>query len=152
MNKVNPIPQGYHNVTPYLTVRYAEKLIEFLQKVFGAELVERHDHPDGKIMHAEARIGDSMLMISEACEHMGAMPSHLYFYVGDTDGTYQKALEAGSTSIMKPEDQFWGDRMGGVKDPWGNLLWIGTHIEDVAKEEMDKRAAEFAASMAEAKE
>ncbi|MCC5788375.1 MAG: VOC family protein [Opitutales bacterium] len=151
MNKVNPIPQGYHNVTPYLTVSGADKLIEFLQKVFDAKLVERHDQPDGKIMHAEVRIGDSMMMISEACEEMGAMPSHLYFYVEDTDGTYQKALKAGSTSIMKPEDQFWGDRMGGVKDPWGNLFWIGTHIEDVSKEEMAKRAAEFAESMSDAK-
>ncbi|MCC5805925.1 MAG: VOC family protein [Opitutales bacterium] len=147
MNKVNPIPKGYHNVTPYLTVRSADKLIEFLKEVFDAELVERHDQPDGKIMHAEVRIGDSMLMISEACEQMGAMPSHLYFYVEDTDSTYRKALAAGSETVMAPENQFWGDRMGGVKDPWGNLLWIGTHFEDVSKEDLEKRAAAFAASM-----
>jgi PhnB protein len=149
MSKVNPIPQGYHNVTPYLTVRDADRLIEFLKTVFNAQLVERHDRPDGKIMHAEVRIGDSMLMVSEACEQMGAMPSHLYLYVEDTDSTYQRALDAGSETIMNPENQFWGDRMGGVKDPWGNLFWIGTHIEDVSKDELEKRAAACAESMGE---
>ena len=147
MNKTNPIPAGYHTVTPYLTVRNAPGLIEFLRKVFDAQSVGRHDRPDGTIMHAEVRIGDSMLMVSEACEQMGAMPSHLYLYVPDADTTYQKAMDAGSQSIMQPENQFWGDRMGGVRDPWGNLFWIGTHIEDVSKEELDRRAAEFAAGM-----
>ena len=147
MIKINPIPHGYHTVTPYLTVRDAAALIEFLLRVFDAEQVERHDRPDGTIMHAEVRVGDSMLMISEACEQMGAMPSHLYFYVDDADSTYKKALDAGSTSIMVPENQFWGDRMGGVKDPWDNLLWIGTHIEDISKEDLEKRAEAFAKEM-----
>lgn len=147
MNKVNPIPKGYHSVTPYLTVRDAPGLIEFLAKVFDAELVERNDRPDGTIMHAEVRIGDSMLMISEACEQMGAMTSHLYLYVNDADSTYKKAVDAGSETIMKPENQFWGDRMGGVRDPWGNLFWIGTHVEDVSKDELQKRAEAFAAEM-----
>ncbi len=147
MNKVNPIPNGYHTVNAYLTVRDAAGLIDFLQKVFGAVPGERHDHPDGTIMHAEVRIGDSMIMISEACEQMGAMPSHLYLYLADADGAYRKAMEAGSISIMEPENQFWGDRMGGVKDPWGNLFWIGTHIEDVPADEMRKRAETFASGM-----
>lgn len=145
--KPNPVPTGYHTVTPYLTVRDAVGLIEFLRKVFDAEQVERHDRPDGTIMHAEVRIGDSMLMISDACEQMGPMTSHLYFYVPDTDATYRKAMEADSESIMQPENQFWGDRMGGVRDPWGNLFWIGTHVEDVSAEELQKRAEAFAENL-----
>ncbi len=147
MNKVNPIPNGYHTVNAYLTVRDAAGLIGFLQKVFDAIPGERHDRSDGTIMHAEVRIGDSMIMISEACEQMGAMTSHLYLYLDDADAAYRKAMEAGSTSIMEPENQFWGDRMGGIKDPWGNLFWIGTQIDDVPADEMQKRAETFAEQM-----
>jgi PhnB protein len=147
MNKPNPVPDGYHTITPYLTVRDADKLIDFLKQVFDAVPGERHDRPDGKIMHAELRIGDSMVMISEACEAMGAMPSHLYFYLKDADAVFAKAIEAGCNVIMPVENQFWGDRMGGVKDPWGNLYWVSTHVEDVSPQEIEKRAAAFAASM-----
>ncbi len=147
MSKPNFKPQGYHTITPYMTVHDAPKLIEFLKQVFGAVPGERHDRPDGKIMHAEIKIGDSMVMISDACEAMGPAPSHLYFYLEDVDTVFAKAIAASCTEIMPVADQFWGDRMGGVKDPWGNLYWISTHVEDVSPEEIEKRAAAFAASM-----
>ncbi|MDL5052968.1 VOC family protein [Oscillatoria laete-virens NRMC-F 0139] len=147
MSKINHIPQGYHTVTPYLTVSDADKLITFLKEVFNAIPGERHERPDGKIMHAEVRIGDSMVMISDACAEMGATASHLYFYIENADAVFAKAIAAGCTEIMPVSNQFWGDRMGGVKDPWGNLLWISTHVEDVSPEELEKRAAAFATSM-----
>jgi PhnB protein len=147
MSKTQKKPAGYHTVNAYLTVRDAPGLIQFLERVVDATLVERLDLPNGKIMHAEVRIGDSTVMISEACEQMGPMPSHLYLYVEDADSVYRKAIEAGATSVMEPADQFWGDRMGGVKDSWGNLFWIGTHIEDVPANELRKRAETFAAQM-----
>jgi PhnB protein len=145
MSNTNPIPAGYHTVNAYLTVRDAPGLIQFLERAVDATVVERLDFPDGKIMHAEVRIGDSNVMISEAGEQMGPIPSHLYLYVQDADSVYRKAVEAGATSVMEPASQFWGDRMGGVKDPWGNLFWIGTHIEDVPPDELRKRAEAFAA-------
>ncbi|TVR47139.1 MAG: VOC family protein [Puniceicoccaceae bacterium] len=148
--KTKPVPPGYHSVTPYLMVRDAAKLIELLAKAFGAELLERHDHPDGKIMHAEVRIGNSPIMISESCdtmEGMGSVQSVLYLYVEDAEAVFNQAVSAGCREVMPVDDQFWGDRMGGVVDPWGNRYWISTHIEDVSKEELDLRASAFAASM-----
>jgi len=141
---VKPIPDGFHTITPYLIVDGAEKIIEFMHKAFGA----KHDHeptkrPDGSIMHATLKIGDSMLMISDASEHAKATQVMLYLYVPDVDAAYQKALEAGATSLMEPADQFYGDRSGGVKDPAGNRWFLGTHIEDVAPAELKKRAAEM---------
>ena len=141
--KVKPIPQGFHTVTPYLIVDGAEKVINFMQQGLGA----KHDHeptlrPDGKIMHATLKIGDSMVMISDASEQAKAMPVMLYLYVPNVDNTYQQALKAGATSIMEPADQFYGDRSGGVKDAAGNSWFFGTHIEDVAPAELKKRAAE----------
>jgi uncharacterized glyoxalase superfamily protein PhnB len=141
---VKPIPDGFHTITPYLIVDGAEKIIEFMHKAFGA----KHDHeptkrPDGSIMHATLKIGDSMLMILDASEHAKATQVMLYLYVPDVDAAYQKALEAGATSLMEPADQFYGDRSGGVKDPAGNRWFLGTHIEDVAPAELKKRAAEM---------
>ncbi len=147
MNKVNPIPPGYHTVTPYLMVREADKLIELLKDAFGAEMLERHDQPDGKVMHAEVRIGDSPVMISEACdtmEGMGPVQSVLYLYVEDADAVFKKAIATGCTEVMPVDNQFWGDRMGGVVDPWGNRYWISTHVEDLSAEEIQRRAAAFA--------
>jgi PhnB protein len=142
--KVKPIPDGFHTVTPYLIVDGAKKVIDFMQQALGA----KYDHeptlrPDGKIMHATLSIGNSMVMISEASEHVRAMPAMLYLYVPDVDAAYQQAVKAGATSIMEPSDQFYGDRYGGVKDPAGNSWFFGTHIEDVAPAEIKKRAAEF---------
>ena len=142
--KVKPIPDGFHTVTPYLIVDGAKKVIDFMQQALGA----KYDHepalrPDGTVMHATLKIGDSMVMISDASEYAKAMPAMLYLYVPDVDAAYQRAIKAGATSIMEPADQFYGDRSGGVKDAAGNSWFFGTHIEDVAAEELKKRTAEF---------
>jgi len=141
---VKPIPDGYHRVTPYLAVPGVARLIEFLKQVFGAEgPLEMHARPDGSVMHAEVRIGDSIRMMGEPTGEFPPTPATLYLYVGDTDTVYQRALQAGATSVMAPADQFYGDRNAGVKDPSGNIWWIATHKEDVAPEEIARRAAAF---------
>jgi PhnB protein len=138
---VKAIPQGYHSVTPYLVVPGVAKLIEFLQQAFGAVLSHPpSSRPDGTIMHAEVKLGDSFIMMGEPMGEFKAMPASLYLYVPDTDATYARAIKAGGTSIMEPADQFYGDRNAGVKDTSGNHWWIGTHIEDVAPDELSKRA------------
>ncbi len=137
---VKPIPEGYHSITPYLVVEGAVKLIDFLKEAFGAEERERMAMPDGTIRHAELKIGDSMLMMGEASGEYKPMPTALYLYVTDTDSTYRRAVAAGATSISEPADQFYGDRNAGVTDPSGNKWWIATHKEDVAPEELARRA------------
>ena len=142
--KVKAIPEGFHTITPYLIVEGAAKIIDFMQKAFDAKLDhEATKRPDGSIMHATLKIGDSMVMISDASEHAKATTTMLYLYVPDVDATYQKALKAGATSVMEPADQFYGDRSGGVKDVAGNQWWLGKHIEDVTPAELKKRAAEM---------
>ena len=141
---VKPIPDGYHSVTPYLVVPGVARLIEFLKQAFGAIETERHARPDGAIMHAEVRIGDSVVMMGEPSGPYPAMPACVYLYVSDADATYKRAIEAGATSLMEPADQFYGDRHGGVKDPSGNTWWIATHQEDVSPEEMARRAKAYA--------
>jgi uncharacterized glyoxalase superfamily protein PhnB len=122
----------------------ADKLIDFVKKTFDAKETTRISMPDGTIGHAEVRIGDSLIMISEAKgEEYKAMPTGIYVYVEDCDATYERALHAGAISLMKPTDQFYGDRSGGVKDQLGNKWWIATHKEDLSKEEYAKREAEF---------
>lgn len=138
---VKPIPEGYHTVTPYLVVPGAGRLIEFLKEAFKAEEVERMSQPDGTVMHAEVRIGDSIIMMGESSDKFPAMPAAIYLYVPDIDAVYKRALAAGAASTMEPANQFYGDRNAGVKDPSGNLWWIATHVEDVPREEMAKRAA-----------
>lgn len=134
-------PDGFGTVTPYLTVEGADKVIDFLKKAFDVtEVSSCHTTPEGKIMHAEVKIGDSWIMLGEAGGECKASPSNLYVYVKDTDKTYKQALSAGGISTMEPADQFYGDRNAGVKDPAGNTWWIATHIEDVSPEEMEKRA------------
>jgi PhnB protein len=139
-DKVKPIPEGFHTVTPYLVVEGAARLLEFLKRAFGAqELEPPSTRPDGTILHAAVRIGDSPVMLAEASEPWKPMPTGIYLYVEDTDATYRRALEAGGTSLMEPADQFYGDRNAGVKDPSGNFWWISTHVEDVPPEEMKRR-------------
>jgi PhnB protein len=137
---VNPIPAGYHSVTPYLTVQGAARLLEFLQQAFGATVTEHLKQPDGTVGHAEVRIGDSVVMIADARGNWQPLVSTLYLYVEDADATYQRALQAGASSVMEPTTHFYGDRHGGVKDPCGNFWWIATHVEDVAPEELARRA------------
>jgi uncharacterized glyoxalase superfamily protein PhnB len=144
MMAVKPVPKGYHTVTPYLTVRNAPNVIEFLKQAFGAKL--SHDatkRPDGSIMHAEVMIGDSRVMIAEESEMAKATQSSLYIYVADVDSVYRQAIKAGGNNIMEPMDMFYGDRSGGVKDPSGNSWYVATHKEDVEAKELARRAEAF---------
>jgi PhnB protein len=138
---VHPIPDGFHTVTPYLVVDGAAKLIDFLKQGFGAEEIHRSNRPDGGIMHAQVKIGDSMIMLADAAKEHPAAPCSLYLYVKDVDALYERAMKAGAKSIMKPENMFYGDRNGGVMGPGGVQWWIGTHVEDVPEGEIEKRAA-----------
>ena len=137
---VKPIPEGFHTVTPYLVVKDASKVLDFVKQAFDAKEMHRSVRPDGKIMHAQFRIGDSMVMIADGTPDHPPTPCSLYLYVKDTDALYKSAIKAGGTSIMEPMNMFYGDRNGGVKDPSGNQWWIGTHIEDVPEAELKKRA------------
>jgi len=136
-------PKDYHSVTPYLTVKDASALIDFLKTVFDAQSGECLTRPDGTIMHAEVRIGDSMVMISDACEEMGPMPASLYVYVKDADAVFKRALDAGATPIMPPADMFWGDRFCCVQDKWGNQWSPSTHTHDLTPEEIQQGARKF---------
>jgi PhnB protein len=137
---VKPIPEGYHALTPFFTVQGVKRLLEFMKQAFDAKELHRMEGPGGMIVHAEVQIGDSRLMLGEPMgEHPAPMPGCLYFYVKDTDAVYKKALAAGATSKMEPADQFWGDRAAGVIDPSGNFWMIGTHVEDVAPDELERR-------------
>lgn len=133
-------PDGYHSITPYLVVEGAARLIEFLIQAFGAEEMERFAAPGGLVGHAEVRIGNSVVMLGDARGEHHATQAMLYLYVEDVDATYQIALAAGAEGVQPPMDQFYGDRSGGVKDPCGNVWYIATHIEDVGKEELRRRA------------
>ena len=136
-----PIPDDYHTVTPYLTVHNAAKVIEFLKQGFGAQAThEPFKRPDGKIMHAEIKIGNSRVMLGEENEMAKATPSTLYVYVPNVDAAYQQAVRAGGKSVAEPTDMFYGDRCGAVKDPSGNTWSIATHKEDLTTDELTKRA------------
>jgi PhnB protein len=139
---VNPIPKNYQNVIPYLLVHGVENLMSFLSQVFEATEMERIENAEGKIAHAEMRIGDCMVMLAEANVAWPAASCVLYVYVADIDATYARAMEAGATSISEPATHFYGDRTGGIKDPSGNTWWIATHVEDVSPEEMERRHRE----------
>ena len=141
---VKPIPERLHTITPHLTVHNIPKLIDFLEKAFDAKLnFPPMTRPDGKIMHAEMKIGDSIIMMGEPMIDEQTMPGDIHIYVPDMDTTYKRAIDAGATSLFQPANQFYGDRGVAVKDPCGNLWWIATHIEDVPPGEMKKRADAF---------
>jgi uncharacterized glyoxalase superfamily protein PhnB len=131
-----PLPDGMHNVNPYLVVADPAILMQFVTATFAAREVDRHE-ANGQIMHAEMRIGDSLLMIGGSTEH--AAPGLLYVYVDDCDAAYARALAAGGESIAPPTDMFYGDRHGGVRDTQGNSWWIATHVEDVSPDELARR-------------
>jgi PhnB protein len=140
----NPIPDGFHTVTPYLVVQGAARLIEFLKQAFAAEEIHAPlRRPDGTIMHAEVRIGDSVVMLGEPLETCTLMPSAFYLSVHNTDAVYCRALQAGATSLMEPAERFYGDRNAGVQDPVGNHWWIATHTEAVLPAELAQRAKAF---------
>lgn len=137
------VPDGYASITPSLVVDGAEQLIEFMEKAFGGE--ERLNMPrdDGKVMHAEVRIGNSVVMVGDTMPEFPAVQNaSLHLYVGDVDAVYRQALEAGATSVMEPTLMFYGDRTATVLDSWGTRWAIATHVEDVSEEEMMRRLAE----------
>jgi len=138
-NKVKPIPDGYHTVTPYLMVKGAANLIEFLTRAFDAQEMLRMPQPDGTIMHAEVKIGDSIIMLAEANDTHKPGQAAIHLYLPDTDAAYQRALQAGATSLREPVDQSYGDRSAGVQDASGTSWWLATHIEDVSFEELAKQ-------------
>jgi len=133
------IPTGHHTVTPYLVVPDAASLILFMERAFDGVVTERATRADGTIMHAEVRIGDSMVMLGEAQPGSRAWPAMIHLYVPDVDTVYGRALEAGATSLRAPEDTYYGDRSAGVEDRHGNQWWIATHVEDVPPDELARR-------------
>ncbi|HEY4263230.1 MAG TPA: VOC family protein [Schlesneria sp.] len=133
-------PPGYNSVSPYLTVRDASALIDFLVTVFDGEVKERMTRPDGSTGHAEVRIGDSLIMMGGASPNCEVHPASLYVYVADVDATYQKALAVGATSATIPADMFYGDRVASVKDDSGNQWWIATNKEQLSHEELQRRS------------
>jgi PhnB protein len=141
-NAVQPIPEGYHTVTPWICSRDTAKLLDFMKQAFGAEELGRVYNEDGTIGHAEAKIGDSIVMGFDAKEEWPDTPCFLRLYVPDGDAVYQRALSAGATSVTEITSMFWGDRGSRVRDPFGNVWWITTHVENVAPQEMEKRARE----------
>jgi len=137
---VKAIPEGFHTITPYLTVKDAAALLDFVTHAFDARPAHVMRGPDGTIGHADVIIGDSHLMMGTARPGTPAMPAMLYLYVTDCDAAYAKALAAGATSVSEPQTQFYGDRHGAVADSNGNQWWLATHVEDVSAEELEKRA------------
>jgi PhnB protein len=150
---VRAIPEGYHSISPSLTCKDAARAIEFYKSVFGAVEMVRMPSPDGKISHAELKIGDSIIFLNdEMGPNAAATPRapriYLFLYVENADKTFTRAVAAGAQIDMALEDQFWGDRYGKVTDPFGHQWGIATHVEDVAPEDIGKRAAAFFAKAA----
>lgn len=147
--KAQPIPKGYHIVTPHIVVRGASEAIEFYKAAFGAKERNRMAGPDGKLMHAEIQIGDSILMLSDEFPEMGSRspqslggsPSGLMIYTKNVDALFERATKAGAKVQMPVADMFWGDRYGKLEDPYGHSWAVATHIEDLSNKEMQKRAA-----------
>jgi PhnB protein len=151
-----PIPDGYHTVTPYLSVHDAAKAIDFYKRAFDATELHRMGGSHGKITHAEIKIGDSIIMLADEMpgsecrspQALGGTTTSIFLYVKDADSVYNKAISAGAKSTMPPADMFWGDRYGKVADPFGHSWSLATHKEDVAPDEMQRRAEAFMAKMA----
>ena len=142
MTDVRPVPAGFHTVTPYLVVAGVAPLLDFLERAFGAEVIERFARPDGSIAHAQLRIGDSMLEASDARPEWPPRPATLHLYLPDCDAAYARAMAAGAKSLFAPDTKFYGDREAGVEDPAGNQWFLATRVEEVSPEELAKRAAE----------
>lgn len=146
---VKPIPEGYHSVTPYLIVKDAVRALAFYAEAFGATEVMRFMQPDGRVGHAEIRIGDSHVMLADDAPELGykspqafgGTPVTMMVYVEDVDATVARAVAAGATLTRPVQDQFYGDRTGGLTDPFGHVWYVATHVEDVSLEEMNRRAA-----------
>jgi len=150
-----PIPEGYNTVSPYLAVEDAATAIDYYKQAFGAEETLRMDMPDGKIGHAELKIGDSHVMLSDPFpqasttppKELGGTSASVFMYVEDVDAVVQQAVEAGAIVTMEVEDQFWGDRFGSITDPFGHVWSIATHVEDLSPEEIEERGKAAMAAM-----
>jgi PhnB protein len=146
-SNVKPIPDGHHTVAPYLAIKNAVGALEFYKKAFGATETYKLIVPDGRLGHAELRLGDSLIMLSDefpefggkAPEALGGSPVSIHLYVEDVDAFVKRAVAAGAREVKPVADQFYGDRSGQLEDPYGHLWWVATHKEDVAPEEMQKR-------------
>ena len=157
MGQVKAVPAGFHTVTPTIVVHDAAKAIEFYKRAFGAQEVSRFNGPDGKIMHAEIRIGDSPVMLSDEMPEMnvrspkayqGPPPARLWLYLENVDAAWKRAIDAGGQERMALGDQFWGDRMGQLEDPYGHLWSLAQRTKDMTPQEMDKAGKEFFEHMA----
>lgn len=137
---VNPVPDGYTTVTPWIIGRDTAGLLDFLKRAFDADEIARVVGEDGKIGHAEVRIGDAVVMAFDAAADWPDTPAYLRLYVPDSEETQRKALEAGATEVTRQTELFFGDRVGRVRDPFGNLWWIQTRLEDLDEAEMMRRA------------
>lgn len=154
--RTQAIPKGHHTVTPNIMVAGAAKAIDFYKKAFGAQEVMRFPTPDGKILHAEIKVGDSMIMLGdEMPEHggkgpksIGGTPVSFFIYSENVDAAWKQAIDAGGKQVMALEDQFWGDRSGCLEDPFGHRWWLAQHIKDVPPEELKKGAETAFAQMA----
>ena len=153
---VNPIPEGYNTLTPYLAVEDAERAIEFYKDAFGAEENLRMPGPDGKIAHAELQLGDSKLMLSDPFPQSNVRPpserggptASIFMYCEDVDAVFAQAKRAGATVEMELQDMFWGDRFGTLVDPFGQVWSLSQHVEDLSPEEMAERSKAAMAEMA----
>jgi PhnB protein len=149
---VKPIPEGYHSVTPYLIVKGAAQAIAFYEQAFGAQELYRMPGPDGRVGHAELRIGDSRIMLADEHPEVGALspgsvggsPVTIHLYVEDVDATFARATAAGARTTRPVADQFYGDRLGILTDPFGHVWSVATHREDVSEDEMRRRAEQHA--------
>ena len=147
---VKTIPEGFHSITPYLGVEKAAEAIEFYKKAFDAITVMRLDMPDGKVGHAELRIGNSPIMLGSPCDESafgsprdGHTSVGIHLYVDDVDKQYKQAIAAGGSVISEPKDQFYGDRSGTLKDPFGHVWFLATHTEDLSEAQIRQRAMEM---------
>jgi PhnB protein len=152
---VNPIPEGYNTLTPYLAVEDADRAIEFYKDAFGAEEILRMPGPDGKIAHAELQFGDSKLMLSDPFPQSNVRPpserggptASVFMYVDDVDVVFEQAKRAGATVVTELENMFWGDRFGTLSDPFGQVWSLAQHVEELAPEEMAERSKAAMAEM-----
>jgi PhnB protein len=153
---VKPVPEGYHTITPHLIVRDAARAIEFYKQAFGAKERGVMKGPDGKVMHAELQIGDSIVMLadempefgSRSPQSIGGSPTGLHIYTDNVDAAFDRAVKAGAQVEMPVMEQFWGDRYGKLKDPFGHSWSVATHVKDLSAEEMKRGMDEAMAKMA----
>ena len=152
VEKVNPVPEGFHTVTPYLTIDGAAEAIEFYGEAFGAEEIFRWADPDGRVRHAEVVIGDSPIMLTDEAPEFGmggpgsfgGSPVHLFLYVEDVDAVFERAMAAGATELMPVENSDDGDRRGGLTDPFGHVWYVATHVGGISREDLQRRYDEAA--------